>query len=127
MPISTLQATALDHVTVYVKNLAESVDFYQTLFGFEVKKDQPEHQSKIIGNDAIKLCLYEDPERAVPGGLAHFGLHVQNFSEIVEKCEALGVPMPDGVVEWDEKTRSVYIVDPNGYDIELSEVNGGGL
>ena len=122
----TLQATALDHVTLYVKNLADSVSFYQTLFGFNVKKDQLEDRSQIIGNSAITLCLYEDPERAQPGGIAHFGFHVQNFSLIIETCEFLNIPMPYGIVVW-EKSRSVYIVDPNGYEIELSEVFGGGL
>ncbi|MBW4581795.1 MAG: VOC family protein [Tildeniella nuda ZEHNDER 1965/U140] len=90
------------------------------------QKEQSADRSLIIGNDAIKLCLYEDPEKAKPGGIAHFGLYVQNFSEIVEKCESLGVPMPYGIVNW-EKSRSIYIVDPNGYEIELSEVKGGGL
>ena len=122
----TLQATALDHVTLYVKNLTESVNFYRTLFGFNVKKDQLEDRSQIIGNSAITLCLYEDPERVQPGGIAHFGFHVQNFSLIIETCEVLDIPMPYGIVAW-EKSRSVYIVDPNGYEIELSEVFGGGL
>jgi lactoylglutathione lyase len=122
----TLQATALDHVTLYVKNLTESVNFYQTLFGFNVKKDQLEDRSQIIGNSAITLCLYEDPERVQPVGIAHFGFHVQNFSLIIETCEFLNIPMPYGIVVW-EKSRSIYIVDPNGYEIELSEVFGGGL
>jgi hypothetical protein len=34
--------------------------------------------------------------------------------------------MTYGVVQW-EKSRSVYILDPNGYEIELSEIDGGGL
>ncbi len=126
MKLHPLHVTTLDHVTFYVKNLAESVNFYTALFGFEIKKEQPADRSLIIGNDAIKLCLYEDPEKAKSGGIAHFGLHVQNFPEIVGKCESLGVPMPYGIVSW-EKSRSIYIVDPNGYEIELSEVKGGGL
>ena len=126
MKLHPLHVTALDHVNFYVKNLTESVNFYATLFGFEIKKEQPADRSLIIGNDAIKLCLYEDPEKVKPGGIAHFGLHVQNFLEIVEKCESLGVLMPYGMVNW-ETSRSIYIVDPNGYEIELSEVNGGGL
>jgi len=28
--------------------------------------------------------------------------------------------------DW-EKSKSVYIVDPSGYEIELSEISGGGL
>ena len=59
--MSYLRALSIDHANMNVRNLQESVDFYSTLFGFELKKDQPEHQSKILGNDRIKLCFYENP------------------------------------------------------------------
>ena len=67
-----LKVTTLDHVTFSVKNLAESVAFYQTLFGFEIKQVQREDNSKIIGNSTLKLCLYEEPDKVRPGGIAHF-------------------------------------------------------
>jgi len=122
----TLKALSLDHVNMTVKDLEESVNFYGELFGFVDKKDQPEQTSKIIGNENIKLCLYEDPNLETGDGLNHFGFHVENFEDIVEKCESMNISMPYGVVNW-EKSRSVYIVDPNGYEVELSEFNGGGL
>lgn len=123
---ATLQALTLDHVNMTVKDLDESVRFYGELFGFVEKKDQSDQASKIIGNETIKLCMYEDPGLEIGDGLNHFGFHVENFDDIVEKCEAMDIPMPYGVVQW-EKSRSVYIVDPNGYEVELSEFNGGGL
>ena len=122
-----LKATSMDHVNMTVKNLEESVEFYKKLFGFEVKKEQPEDKSKIIGNDSIKLCLYENPEMSPEGGIAHFGFHIENFYEIMEICKSLGVKVYyDGPVQF-EKSRSIYIEDPSGYDIELSEIKGGGL
>jgi len=122
-----LKAASMDHVNMTVKNLEESVDFYKKLFGFEVKKEQPEDKSKIIGNDSIKLCLYENPEMSPEGGIAHFGFHIENFDEIMETCKSLGVKVYyDGPVQF-EKSRSIYIEDPSGYDIELSEIKGGGL
>ena len=122
-----LKATSMDHVNMSVKNLEESVKFYKNLFGFEIKKEQPEQKSKIIGNDSIKLCLYEDPDMKPEGGIAHFGFHIQNFDDIMQKCKSLGVTIYyDGPVQF-EKSRSIYISDPSGYDIELSEMSGGGL
>jgi len=89
-------------------------------------KDHYEH-SKIIGNDAIKLCLYEVPEMSPEGGIAHFGFNIANFDEIIAKCKNLGVEiLYGGAIDW-EKSRSVYIVDPSGYEIELGQVSGGGL
>ena len=42
----TLNATSIDHVNMAVNNLDESVAFYSELFGFEVRKEQPEPDSK---------------------------------------------------------------------------------
>ena len=125
--MSKIKAVSMDHVNMSVKNLNESAEFYNKVFGFVVKKEQPEQKSKIIGNDTIKLCLYEDPQMSPEGGIAHFGFFVENFDQIMETCKSLGVTVYyDGPVQF-EKSRSIYIADPSGYDIELSEVAGGGL
>ena len=127
-----LKATSMDHVNMNVKNLTQSVDFYKNLFGFEIRKDDNfpnklDVPSKIIGNNSIKLCLYEDPSISVGGGIAHFGFHIANFDQIMNKCKELNVEvLYGGPIEF-EKSLYVYIKDPSGYDIELSEVSGGGL
>ena len=129
--MTALNATSIDHINMKVKDLAESVKFYGNLFGFEIKQDDNPNKtdvpSKIIGNDSIKLCLYEVPDMSPEGGIAHFGFHVDNFSTVISKCKDLGVKvLYGGEVDW-EKSKSVYIVDPSGYEIELSEISGGGL
>ena len=122
-----LQARVIDHINMTVKNLDESVKFYSDLFGFTVLKDQADKDSKIIGSDSIKLCLYEGPGAGDRTGIAHFGINITDFDHVIEQCSTLGVKvLYGGVREW-EKSRSVYIEDPNGYEIELSEVEGGGL
>ena len=129
--MNNLNATSIDHVNMKVKDLEKSVEFYKNLFGFEIKQEENANKldapSKIIGNDTIKLCLYEIPEMSPEGGIAHFGFNVANFNEIIQKCKELGVEvLYGGPVEW-EKSKSVYIKDPSGYEIELGEVSGGGL
>ena len=126
-----LKARMIDHVNMKVKNLDKSVEFYKNLFGFVIKQEENQNKidapSKIIGNDSIKLCLYEVPDMTPEGGIAHFGFNVENFDEVISKCEELGVKiLYDGVINW-EKSKSVYIVDPSGYELELGEVSGGGL
>ena len=129
--MSNLNATAIDHVNMKVKNLEESVKFYVDLFGFEIKqKDNPNKAdvpSKIIGNYSIKLCLYEIPDMKPEGGIAHFGFHISNFNEVIAKCQEKEVEiLYGGEIDW-EKSKSVYILDPSGYEIELSQIVGGGL
>lgn len=127
-----LKATSMDHVNMNVKDLAESIEFYKNLFGFEIRKEDNspnklDAPSKIIGNDSIKLCLYENDSMSTGGGISHFGFHIANFDLIIDKCKELNVEvLYGGPVEF-EKSRSIYIKDPSGYDVELSEISGGGL
>ena len=125
----SLKASGIDHVNIDVKSLKETIEFYNKLFGFVVLKEQPEHNSKIIGNEKIKMCIYEDPDfnGYVESGFNHFGFHIENFNEIISKCKENGVTINyGGAIGW-EKSESIYITDPNGYEIELSRVFGGGL
>jgi catechol 2,3-dioxygenase-like lactoylglutathione lyase family enzyme len=129
--MTNLDATSIDHVNMKVKNLVDSVKFYCNLFGFEMKQEENPNKtdlpSKIIGNNSIKLCLYELPRMTPEGGIAHFGFHIANFEQVIAKCQDLGVKiLYGGEVDW-EKSKSVYIVDPSGYEIELSKISGGGL
>ncbi len=129
--MNNLKATSIDHVNMKVKDLEKSVEFYKNLFGFEIKQEENANKldapSKIIGNNTIKLCMYEVPDMSPKGGIAHFGFNIANFNEVIEKCKELGVQvLYGGIVDWD-KSKSIYIVDPSGYEIELGEVSGGGL
>lgn len=126
-----LDAVSIDHVNMKVRNLKDSLKFYNDLFGFEVKKEDNPNKSDvpslIIGNNSIKLCLYEIPDMSPEGGIAHFGFHVSNFNEVLDKCKHLGIQiLYGGTVDW-EKSKSVYIKDPSGYELELSQISGGGL
>lgn len=123
--MSQLKANSIDHINMNVKDLGQSVEFYSSLFGFKVRQDQPDRNSKIIGNDQIKLCLYEKPASCAVGGIQHFGINVENFGQVEEICKRLKVKILS-VWKW-ENSRSVYIEDPNGYEIELTEVRGGGI
>jgi len=83
-----LRTKGIDHLNLEVANMDETFRFYNELFGFEIRKEQPEQNSKIIGNDDVKLCLYEtDGFKYEKKGFHHFGLHVVNFEKAVDKCK----------------------------------------
>lgn len=127
---STLRVNAIDHINMSVKDLQKSVQFYKDLFGFEIKEDQSKDDSYIIGNEHVKLCLYEDKGLQIKEGLNHFGFFIENFDEIIAKCKEMNIPVSyDGAIEWKNAahSKSIYITDPSGYVIELSNMRGGGL
>jgi len=60
-------------------------------------------------------------------GFNHFGLHINNFEDVVQKCKELDIEIYyGGPIDW-ERSSSIYIKDPNGYEIELAKEFGGGL
>ena len=125
----SLTTAGIDHLNLDVKNLDQTVEFYNKLFGFTILKEQPEENSKIIGNENVKLCLYQKDgfDYFEKNGFNHFGLHIKNFEDVMQKCKELGLEVYDGgPIEW-ESSSSIYIKDPNGYEIELAKEFGGGL
>ena len=128
--MTPLKVGSIDHINMSVKDLQKSVQFYKDLFGFEIKEDQSQDNSYIIGNENVKLCMYEDKDLQMKDGLNHFGFFIENFDEIITKCKERGVPVSyGGAIEWRnaQRSKSIYITDPSGYVIELSNIRGGGL
>ena len=129
-----LKLKNIDHINVMVKDINETIKFYNDVFGFIVKE---EGVSKISGNpyaiigisDKGLLAIYEDPKfnEEKVGNINHFGFHVDDFDDALTHIKELNVKVADyGVVNY-ENSRSLYIFDPNGIEIELSEQFGGAL
>ena len=123
----------IDHINMRVKNLRESSAFYHRYFGFAIKEDHSGDPEPwvIIGVPGVAyLCMYEHPAKERPTDaltLNHFGFAVEDFDAVAEFLRKDGIKFQyGGIVQW-PRSRSIYIRDPNGYDIELAEKVGGEL
>lgn len=132
-----LNINTIDHLNLNVTNLEESINFYQKIFGFEVKElglsAMSGKEYAIIGlTNKVMLAIYQTNTPIKHSNFNHFGVNIENFDEAVEsirqdgsiKINAYG--NEDGVVRY-PNSKSMYIEDPNGYEIELSSKFGGGL
>lgn len=124
---------AIDHINFRVKNLKETIEFYNSVFGFKVKErgETDDGPWVIFGNpEAGYFCAYEYPELDISDKglrISHFGLHVDDFESLENKLREMGVNiLYGGAVDWG-RSNSVYIIDPSGWEIELTEQFGGGL
>lgn len=126
----------IDHMNIRVKNFDISKEFYQKVFGFEVKEEGVSTKSgapyAIIGiSDKLLLALCESNGELIETRLNHFGINVVDFDKSLEVIKELNVPTGDygnaeNVVEY-PKSRSIYLLDPDNNEIELSTKFGGGL
>ena len=125
-----LKLNRLDHINMNVRDLEVTKDFYSRLFGFEEKESgiRDGHRWAIIGvPDKLYLAIYET-ENVLngEGGINHFGIHVTNYKDAAIEIEAAGGKIHHGPIDYGA-SHSVYIFDPDGNEIEISETLGGGL
>jgi catechol 2,3-dioxygenase-like lactoylglutathione lyase family enzyme len=138
---------AIDHINLSVRDVTRSADFYRRVFGLEVREDRrdAERPYVIVGRpDVGYLALHEqrapilEDERRVAGGpirrdrINHWGFVVEGFDGLRDALERAGVEVlyrdngADGIVHY-PRSRSLYVADPDGNEIELTSTFGGGL
>ena len=126
-----MQIKELGHLVLYVKDLARSRRFYGELLGW--KEITPEGGMQFpaaaftSGRTHHELLLIEVGPSAAPLskgrrlGLYHFGLKVgttdDELRDVVHELEANGVTIVGATDHG--VTHSVYILDPDGNEIEL--------
>jgi methylmalonyl-CoA/ethylmalonyl-CoA epimerase len=105
--------TTIDHVAIAVRNLEESVNFYTTVLGFELKerrRTEGRHTamiSAVLKAGPITLVLLEgtSPESQVSRFVEHFGpgvqhvaIGVQDLPEMAEELRASGLEFDTAVI-----------------------------
>ena len=131
-----INVNAIDHINLSVSDLDRSIHFYDQVFGLQIREDRrlDERPYAIVGRAGTGfLALHESSgPAAVRGRINHWGFVVDDFDGLGERLAALGVEVlyrrdgGDGVIEY-PRSRSVYIADPDGNEIELTSRFGGGL
>ncbi len=125
----SLRTTGIDHVNLQVKDLDESIEFWKQLLGFRVLEVMPEAKGVIIGTQEAKLALYENKHlgNVSDQGYSYVSFHIENFAAAIGFCKENNIPiLYERVVAW-PKSQSLYIKDPTGYEVELTDTWGGGL
>ncbi|HEY7917401.1 MAG TPA: VOC family protein [Acidimicrobiales bacterium] len=127
---AVVQVKELGHLVLYVRNVERSAAFYRDVLGWEPAfPDAPGMPVAAFssGRTHHELLLIEVGEGAAPLpagrriGLYHFGLKVgdsdDELREAVARLKEAGVPISgasDHTV-----THSLYILDPDGNEVEL--------
>lgn len=114
----------MDLVTIYVKNLEESMEFYTDVLGLTEKKrispqpflhlvflqDEAGNIVELIKND------YDNTTNENETGRVTLGFKVENLKEISSLLESKNVKIEPGPMP-----GYIFIYDPNGVKIGLKE------
>jgi catechol 2,3-dioxygenase-like lactoylglutathione lyase family enzyme len=128
-----VKARCIDHVNISVRDLDVSADFYARLLGIELKEQGNNGPTRwcILGaRDRFYICLCE-----VAAGnfkredihINHVGFVVDDIDETADRIRGLGLQLESGrTLDW-PRSRSAYVRDPDGIQIEFTNRFGGGL
>lgn len=111
-------AKQLNHVTVYVQDVAKSVAFYQGLFGMPVLTPQPPGMNLRVGT--AFLGIY--PATGQPTGINHvcFGLDNFDADSVLKKLNSQGI---SGNIRLRGDTKELYFTDPDDIRVQLQDVS----
>jgi catechol 2,3-dioxygenase-like lactoylglutathione lyase family enzyme len=77
--VSVLKA----HVSINVRDVARSIDFYRRLLGIEPSKVRSGYAKFDAANPPLNLALNEVPTLASAGALSHLGLQVASTDDVL--------------------------------------------
>jgi catechol 2,3-dioxygenase-like lactoylglutathione lyase family enzyme len=113
---SIASVAQMNHVTLFVKDVKKSVEFYQRLFGLPVLTLQDPGVNLRVG--ASFLGIYPAGDR--PASINHvcFGLDKFDADETLEKLTDAGVK---GRIRQRGDTKELYFTDPDNLSMQLQD------
>ena len=112
------------HVSINVRNVAKSIDFYRRMLGIEPSKVRTGYAKFDIQTPPLNLALNEVPPLHEAGALSHLGIQVGSTEDVLEMRQRWSEA---GLITRDEmKTDCCYatqdkswVHDPDGNEWEV--------
>lgn len=113
-------------VTIHVKSMDESLEFYNKILGLPItrKIDMPEG-GKIVflgeGDTSVELIdLHEEKVSDFSGSLS-IGFSVPSLETFESLLKDNGIDVHSGPFQPNPQLKFIYILDPNGVKVQLIE------
>jgi|LSQX01.3.fsa_nt_gb lactoylglutathione lyase len=113
-------------VTINVKDLEESLHFYQEIIGLGVnRRFKPDNDREIVflGGGGAQIELIYDPKAGniVVGKDISLGFEVESLVKINEVLKSNNIPVHSGPFQPNPSIQFIYVLDPNGVKIQFVE------
>ena len=130
LSISNLKAQHLNHITVFVVDLAKSSAFYKNVMGFQ-EIPEPFHDNRHtwfkIG-EHNELHVVSGAKEIMPHDInVHLAFSVPSVEEFAKHLDSMNIKYGD----WSQKNKTpqvrpdgvkqIYFQDPDGYWIEIND------
>ena len=114
------------HVTIYVKDLEESLHFYGNVIGLPEVRRLPSAPGREIvflgqeGGTLVELIYNSERTEFDFGSSIFIGFEVPSLDDMIQKLQAAGID-PGPVSSPNAMMRMIFITDPNGVRVQFLE------
>lgn len=117
-------STFKTHVALNVKDLQQSVEFYQAMLGQTPIKYKGDYAKFDLDNPALNLSLELNPERQPGGSLSHLGIQVETQEEVrsaIARFKTIGLDIKEDLNNTCcyAVQDKVWVTDPDGNQWEI--------
>jgi len=135
-----MKVLKLDHIGIAVKDLQESLKFYEEILGLKCEGTEVVEEQRVkvaflpVGDTEVELLESTDAEGPIAKfiekkgeGIQHLAFRVDNIEAAIEEMKEKGVKMIDEKPRYGAGGARIAFCHPkstNGILVELSERNG---
>lgn len=112
------------HATIMVKDLEESLKFYQEVVGLEIVRrfpSGPNSENVFLGEGETLIELIYDKENSDVNYSEDIslGFQVDSLDDMMKFVQDKQIPLHSGPFQPNPKTKFFYVLDPNGLKIQF--------
>ena len=115
----------LNWITLRVRDLETSLAFFHDLLGLPIQRRFESRGKRIamLGPEGQpKIELIQGGNAAVkPGSGISVGFEVESLDAAMEELRQKGIPVARGPIEPNPHLRFFYILDPDGFEVQLAQ------
>ncbi|WNS46320.1 VOC family protein [Paenibacillus sp. MMS20-IR301] len=116
---------SMNWITLRVRDLEASLDFYHRILGLPIERRFESRGRQIVmlgaaGQPKIELIRGSDPDLKPECGVS-VGFEVGSLDEAITELSNEGIPIARGPVSPNPHLRFLYILDPDGFEVQLAE------
>ena len=116
------------HVTIMVKNMEESIKFYEDIVGLTIDRRfviEPDTEYCFLnaGGIQVELIYHDYQESFSYGEDISIGFKTDSLDEVLKTLEAAGIKPLSEIISPNPHVKFFFVSDPDGVKIQFLEVN----
>ncbi|WP_455210099.1 VOC family protein [Kaarinaea lacus] len=86
-----INATAIDHVCLWVRSLPDAKSYYEKIFGFACTPRENDETTLVVESENVHFFLRESKDENIFLSKQHIAFQVESLSNVIETLNVMGI------------------------------------